>query len=280
MIILRKNTDLINYLSTQTIAGKNWGFVPTMGALHQGHLSLISKANKVNDFVVCSIFINPTQFNDPKDFEKYPVTIEQDIFLLEKAGCDLLFLPNVGEMYPEGQQAPMHFELGTLETVLDGKYRPGHFQGVCQVVYRLLNIVQPACLYLGQKDYQQCLVLKKMAGLYFPTVQIIICATERETSGLAMSSRNTRLTEQQKQQAVKIYTQLKQLCNTITPGNIVALKQQAVQKLTTDGFSVDYVEMANLQSLELLDEWDGKKDLVILIAAFLGEVRLIDNLIK
>ena len=279
MIILKKALDITNFLSATKANNAIIGFVPTMGALHNGHISLITKAKADTDFVVCSIFVNPTQFNDSNDFEKYPITIEQDIYLLEKAGCSVLFLPSVDEMYPNGLKIAHQFELGFLETILEGKYRPGHFQGVCQVVYRLLEIVLPHKLYLGQKDFQQCMVLKKMAAAGYPLLEIIICPTQREADGLAMSSRNVRLNSTERKQAVKIWSTLEFVKDNIKPGNINGLKQSAIQYLTTEGFKVDYVEIANINTLDPLDAWDGKEGYVILIAAFLNEVRLIDNLI-
>ena len=279
MIIFKKVDDVINFLSQTKAKGVTTGFVPTMGALHSGHISLITKAKNENALVICSIFVNPTQFNDPKDFEKYPVTIEQDIYLLEKAGCSVLFLPSVSEMYPNGFTNLPHFELGFIETILDGKYRPGHFQGVCQVVHRLLEIVLPDKLYLGQKDFQQYLVLKKMTLISFPSIQIIICSTQRETDGLAMSSRNMRLTQQDRTVATAIYASLQMVKNNIKPGNMDNLKKTTIQYLTTKGFKVDYIEICGADTLETVDNWDGKKKIIVLAAAFVNEVRLIDNLL-
>lgn len=279
MIILKKAIDIITFLSAGKASNVTTGFVPTMGALHKGHISLITKAKTENDFVIASIFINPAQFNDPKDFEKYPVTIEQDIYELEKAGCTVLFLPSVHEMYPDGFNNRSHFELGYIETILDGKYRPGHFQGVCQVVHRLLQMVLPNKLYLGQKDFQQCLVLKKMINTYYPSVQIEICPTLRNLDGLAMSSRNARLNKQERLLAVEIYATLQQIKNNSKFGNITKLKKTAIQYLTTKGFKVDYVEIANANSLKPVDNWNGIEKIVVLIAAFLNEIRLIDNMI-
>ena len=279
MIILKKAIDIINFLSAAKASDVTTGFVPTMGALHKGHISLITKAKTKNDFVIASIFINPAQFNDPKDFEKYPVTLEQDIYQLEKAGCTVLFLPTVDEVYPDGLNNLPHFELGYMETILDGKYRPGHFQGVCQLVHRLLQMVLPDKLYLGQKDFQQCLVLKKMMNTYYPSVQIEICPTLRESDGLAMSSRNMRLSTQERLLAVEIYATLQQISNNSKCGNTSMLKKTATQYLTAKGFKVDYVELANANSLKPVNNWDGKEKIVALIAAFLNEIRLIDNMI-
>ena len=279
MMIFKHIRDIQPYLQTRQNNGLTTGFVPTMGALHNGHISLVTKAKKEADVVISSIFINPTQFNDPKDFDKYPVTLDKDIYVLEKAGCDVLFLPAVAEMYPEGLQSPKKYELGYLETVLDGAFRPGHFQGVCQVVEKLVRILQPNKLFLGQKDYQQCMVIKKLVGLLGVNTTIIIAPTQRELDGLAMSSRNTRLTEADRARAPLIYKTLQMIKQEIKPGDISELKTKAITILTAESFKVDYIEIAAADNLQLLDHWDGVTPLVALAAAFIGEVRLIDNLL-
>jgi pantoate--beta-alanine ligase len=279
MIILKKVSDIQKLLGNASEKHRLTGFVPTMGALHEGHISLIKAAKKETGVVICSIFVNPTQFNDSKDFEKYPVTIDADIYLLEKAGCDVLFLPTVTEIYPNGLQTNTYFDLGFIETVLEGEFRPGHFQGVCQVVYRLLEIVMPGKLFLGQKDFQQCMVIKKMAATSFPSLDIIICPTQRETSGLAMSSRNKRLNDNEKQQATAIFETMQFVQSHIQTGDIKQLQQNAVQQLTAKGFKVDYVAIADAATLQLKENWDGQEKVVVLIAAFLNEVRLIDNMV-
>lgn len=281
MILFKRVSELRNYLNKLRKSGKKAGFTPTMGALHDGHISLLNASKKENDVSVVSIFVNPTQFNDPKDFAKYPITIEKDISLLEAAGCDILFLPSVEEIYPAGQMLKKKYELGYLEDLLEGKFRPGHFQGVCQVVHRLLEIVLPDNLYMGQKDYQQCMVVKKLLELtgLEKTITLKISPTLREQSGLAMSSRNVRLSESERAGAVAIFKALDLIRTTIAPGNTEELKQQAVNGLTNQGFRVDYVEIADAGTLEPVTSWDGKTKLVALIAAFLGEVRLIDNLL-
>lgn len=279
MILFKKATDITNYLFKVKQQGNNVGFIPTMGALHPGHISLLNESKKRGSVSVCSIFVNPAQFNDPKDFDNYPSTIEKDIDMLEKAGCDVLFLPSVSEIYPDGTKNAEHYHLGYLETVLEGKYRPGHFQGVCLVVHRLLNIVQPDELYLGQKDYQQCMVIKKLIELKHIKTNLNICPTLRETDGLAMSSRNLRLPASDKSQALKIFNALSFLKNNIKPGDLKSIKQTAARDLTDAGFKVDYIEIANAANLEIIEHWDGHTKTVALAAAFLGSVRLIDNLV-
>jgi len=249
MIIFKLPEDLHPYLSQKKNEKIATGFVPTMGALHPGHIGLIKNARLENDLVVCSIFVNPTQFNDPKDFEKYPATIENDIFSLEKAGCDVLFLPTVNTIYPFGVNRSMTYQLGYLETILEGKFRPGHFQGVCQVVHRLLEIVIPDRLYLGQKDFQQCMVLKKMIADYHINTETVICATKREADGLAMSSRNIRLNENERATAPVIYEALLFIEDTLKKGNIDELKETVKVMLAIKGFNVDYVEIASADNL-------------------------------
>jgi pantoate--beta-alanine ligase len=279
MVIFKHIDDIHNYLSFQQEAGKVTAFVPTMGALHAGHISLVKSAFNQSDVVVSSIFVNPTQFNDPKDFEKYPITIEKDIDMLEAAGCNVLFMPSVKEMYPEGLDNGKQYSLGFLETVLDGAYRPGHFQGVCRVVEKLLRIVHPDKMLLGQKDYQQCMVLTKLVELENIPTKIIICPTQREADGLAMSSRNVRLTVENRNKAPLIYKSLQLIQYNIKPGDITGVINDAIEMLTSQGFKPDYVAVANAHTLELVDDWNGKDALVALVAAFIGEVRLIDNLV-
>ncbi len=279
MILFKNITELSAYIAETKKNGNTIGFVPTMGALHSGHISLINNSKQSNSITVCSIFVNPTQFNQAKDFEKYPITIEKDIDLLEKNGCDVLFLPSAQEIYPDGTKNLRHYDLGYLETVLEGKYRPGHFQGVCQVVHRLLNIVQPHNLYLGQKDYQQCMVIKKLIELAHLKINVIICTTLRENDGLAMSSRNMRLNNLERKIAVKVAETLFFIKKEIRPGHLGDLKERAKQYLSAENFKVDYVEIAHADDLAIVENWDGKQKLVALAAAYLNEVRLIDNML-
>lgn len=280
MILFKKAESLHKWLENQREKTNSIGFVPTMGALHQGHISLIEISVKANPITVASIFVNPTQFNDPKDFDKYPVTLEKDIQMLEEAGTDALFLPSVSEMYPDGLQAKQVYELGFLETVLDGKFRPGHFQGVCMVVERLLEIMQPNQLYLGQKDYQQCMVITKLVELMgrHHSIHINVCPTLREPDGLAMSSRNMRLNKQERETAITIYDSLSHIKNNLSVGNTEILRQQAVSMLEQAGFKIDYIAITDAATLLPVTDWDGKQKLVLLAAAFLNEIRLIDNM--
>lgn len=277
-MIIVKNIGLLHeHLAQLRKQNSSIGFVPTMGALHAGHLSLIAECQRHCDATVASIFVNPTQFNNPQDFEKYPNTLAKDIALLEQAGCSILFVPTVDEMYPAGEQM-QHYQLGYLETILEGKYRPGHFQGVCQIVDKLLQAVQPQVLFLGQKDYQQCMVIAAMIKLRAHATQLKICPTVREEDGLAMSSRNMRLNENERKQALVIIRALCTIKEKIKPGDVTALSETARQYLLANGFEVDYVAIADAQSLDVLQHWDGQSPIVALAAAFVNDVRLIDNL--
>ena len=279
MIIYKKVIDISLFLENCRKLNAQIGFVPTMGALHNGHISLLEMSKKQNQLTVCSIFVNPTQFNDKADFEKYPTTIEADIAALESVGCDVLFLPSVEEIYPD-KNSLAHYSLGSLETVLEGKYRPGHFQGVCQVVDRLLSIIRPSTIYLGQKDYQQCMVLQKLIQLKNYNTQLIVCPTLRENSGLAMSSRNMRLSDSGKVAAIAIYNSLLFIKENIARLPLIDLKNQVETALLQQGFSaVDYVEICDAASLETITDYTPTTSTVVLVAAFIEGVRLIDNMV-
>ncbi|MBI2283572.1 MAG: pantoate--beta-alanine ligase [Bacteroidetes bacterium] len=279
MILIKTAADLSSLLASQRASGARIGFVPTMGALHPGHLKLVGHSKKNSDATVVSIFVNPTQFNDPNDYTRYPITLEKDIYLLEQAGCDILFLPAIEEIYPEGTSLEEPYALGYLENLLEGKYRPGHFQGVCQVVHRLLELVQPSLLFMGQKDYQQCMVVQQLIRLKQLPVALRIIPTLRETSGLALSSRNLRLSGKDKEAATAIYRSLQMIRNELRPGNLEPLITRAVAEIRAAGFEqIDYVSIASAQDLSEVAEWDGHSPLVALVAAFISGVRLIDNL--
>jgi pantoate--beta-alanine ligase len=278
MILFKKAAALTTHLQQCRTSGASIGFVPTMGALHQGHISLIMASAAANPVTVVSIFVNPAQFNDPKDFEKYPVTLEKDLELLAQAGASIVFLPSVAEIYPDGLSSPVHYDLGRLEQLLEGKYRPGHFQGVCRVMDRLLRIVGPAHLYMGQKDYQQCMVVERLIKLLNLPVQLHTCPTLREADGLAMSSRNTRLDERGRQKATGISAVLRFIQRSIAPGATQPLVETSIEMLEANDFRVDYVSIADAQTLEPVQQWNGRQPLVALVAAFQREVRLIDNM--
>jgi pantoate--beta-alanine ligase len=280
MILFKHSKDLRAYFNNAKNKNLSKGFVPTMGALHKGHLSLIAESKKITDITVCSIFVNPVQFNNRDDFNKYPLTIEKDILLLEESGCDILFMPSENEVYPNDASKNKHFDLGYLEKVLEGKFRPGHFQGVCLVVERLLNIVDPTHLFLGQKDYQQYLIIKKLIGMMDKKIKVTLCPILREPNGLAMSSRNLRLNEEEKKTASQLYKSLNHIKKNLTATNFLQLKNEAIIKLEKKRFKVDYLELAESKNLKIVNNDDKKtKGLIILMAVFLNDVRLIDNVL-
>lgn len=276
MIIFKQSAHLTGYIGQQRNSGRQTGFVPTMGALHRGHLELVRESRQRDQLTVCSIFVNPTQFNNPDDFTHYPITIEKDIEQLLAAGCDALFLPPVKEVYPPGH-IKKHYELGRLESLLEGLHRPGHFQGVCEVVDRLLDIVQPDRLYLGQKDFQQCMVLRKLLRITGRETEVRIVPTVRESDGLAMSSRNLRLDKEQREKAPLLYKALRHIADNYRSLPLGQLRSEAVKMLEDEGFAVDYVEITDADSLESLDAPSGK--MVALVAASTGSIRLIDNIL-
>lgn len=289
MIVFKRAADLFQWLEMGRKKGQQIGFVPTMGALHAGHISLIDISKKATSITVCSIFVNPTQFNDPKDFQKYPITLEKDIEMLEAAGADALFLPEVQEVYPGGTGDLEHYALGRLEGLLEGKFRPGHFQGVCQVMRRLLDLVRPDQLFMGQKDYQQCMVVARLLEIMGLKTRLVPCPIIREADGLAMSSRNQRLTASERAQAPVIYEALRDLRDGWRQGVEAGdLTEAATRFLAEKGLRPDYISIADRVSLEPLpgDRTAGKPpktqdngSAVVLAAAFLGEIRLIDNML-
>jgi pantoate--beta-alanine ligase len=280
MIIFKKAKDLRKHLDICREKNQDIGFVPTMGALHEGHISLLKVSTRENSVTICSIFVNPAQFNDPKDFQKYPSTLTQDIYKLESNGCDILFLPAANEIYPEGTQVRKHYELGYLETMLEGEFRPGHFQGVCMAVEKLLSIVLPDKLYLGQKDYQQCMIIGKLIELMGleKSIQLRLCSIVRENDGLAMSSRNMRLNAEQRAKAPSLYKTLIFLKENLNKGSLADLKKEAVHLLEVKGIKIDYVEIADAKTLKPINEWDSRTNIIGLIAAYIDDVRLIDNI--
>jgi pantoate--beta-alanine ligase len=252
------------------------GFVPTMGALHEGHISLIKAAKLQSKLLVCSIFVNPIQFNDTSDFEKYPISTEQDLKMLQEAGCDAVFLPSVQEMYPQNTIVKMSF--GTMETTMEGEKRIGHFSGVGVVVAKLFNIIQPQKAFFGEKDWQQLAIIRQMVyDLSFP-IEIIACPTVREADGLAMSSRNRRLSSTQRQEATCLYQSL-QIGAKVLQEKDVKEAQQAMQDfLATKKVQLDYIAFADAANMQLIATKQNTPQIVICIAAYLGEIRLIDNL--
>lgn len=247
-----------------------------MGALHEGHISLIEQAQQGNDVIVCSIFVNPTQFNDPKDLEKYPRTIEADIAMLEQVNCNVLFNPPVSEIYDDNEQ--WHLEIGPMEQLLEGKSRPGHYQGVTQVVSKLFNIVNPDTAYFGQKDYQQFSIISKMVELLKMPVSLVMCPIKREVDGLAMSSRNIHLTATDRQHALVLSKTLNWVKENFDISKMQQLQHEAESMISaTEGVELDYFEIADGKTL--LPANSGSPIIVALVAAKVGKTRLIDNVI-
>jgi len=256
--------------------GLKIGFVPTMGALHNGHLSLIHIARQQCDVVVCSIFVNPTQFNDPRDLEKYPRPIAADIQKLEQVNCDILFEPAVTEMYADNEH--WHLPIGELEHLLEGASRPGHYQGVTQVVNKLFNIVKPDVAFFGQKDYQQFLVINKMIELLQLPVKLVMCPIERETDGLAMSSRNVHLSAADRKHALILSKTLNSIKQKFDPNRIAELKHEAEEAIATEtGVELSYFEIVDAETLH--PATINTPHIVALVAAKVGDTRLIDNVV-
>ncbi len=257
--------------------GKTIGLVPTMGALHAGHASLVKRAVAENDIVVVSDFVNPTQFNDKNDLVKYPRTLDADCELLEACGVTFVFAPSVEEIYPEPDTRS--FSYAPLDTVMEGKYRPGHFNGVCQIVSKLFLIVEPTRAYFGEKDFQQLAIIREMVRKYPFHLQIVGCPIVREADGLALSSRNARLTAEQRQQALQISKTLiasVEYAKTHTLAETKSFVEDGIAK--ADGLQLEYFEVVDGTTLQEVKEWNDSEYIVGCITVFCGEVRLIDNI--
>lgn len=265
--------ELQNYRSSGSV-----GLVPTMGALHQGHLSLVNKAVAENQAVAVSIFVNPTQFNDPNDLERYPRNLEADLALLKPTGCQLVFAPEPKEIYPEPDTRK--FSFGHLEEVMEGKHRPGHFNGVAQVVSKLFEIVKPDKAYFGWKDFQQLVIIKNMVKQLGLPVEVVPCPIVREKSGLAMSSRNTLLSEEERKNAALISQILSEAKKHNEEKSVNELKKWVTEKINQNPWlTVEYFEIVDDENLQSVNNWDEKSTKVGCIAVFCEKVRLIDNIV-
>ena len=268
--------DIQRFVEEKRNEGLKIGFVPTMGALHEGHLSLINRAKKENDIVVCSVFVNPIQFNNQTDLEKYPRTPERDIEKLEQAGCDAVFMPTAEEMYPN--KVEDHYDFGDLERVMEGACRPGHFNGVAIVVRKLFEIVTPNRAYFGEKDFQQLAIINKMVKDLNMNLEIVPCPIVRENDGLAMSSRNVRLNEAERAIAPKIFATLNDAISKKDSMSPAEMKSYALAKYAEiKEFDVEYVEITDEINLKSLENWNECEHARIFVALQLGPVRLIDN---
>jgi pantoate--beta-alanine ligase len=278
MKIFKQKNELKTYLQDLKARKNTIGFVPTMGALHKGHLSLISQAKKINDIIVVSIFVNPTQFDNTEDLKKYPKTFENDAKLLESVSCDVLFYPSVEEIYDKNIVADT-FDFDGLEYQMEGKFRNGHFNGVGTIVKTLFEIVAPHRAYFGQKDFQQLQIIKKMVKKHRINIKIKGCAIFREDDGLAMSSRNIRLTEKQREAAPFIYQTLKQARKKFgleNAGTVTAWVENQFKNHPL--FKLEYFAIADEKTLETIKHKESGKKYRAFIAIFAGDVRLIDNI--
>jgi pantoate--beta-alanine ligase len=276
MEVFAKISDVNKALSDHRSKGQFIGFIPTMGALHQGHISLVDKAVIQNNIVVASIFVNPTQFNDKSDLKNYPRTPDIDIKLLEKAGVHYIFMPTEQEIYPEPDTRI--FDFGLLDTVMEGEHRPGHFNGVAQVVSKLFDIVQPNRAYFGQKDFQQLAIIRQLVKLLKLNLEIVSCPIIRESDGLAMSSRNLLLDPSVRKSAPQIYKTLSDARNKVNELSVKDLIYWVVANINKDpNLVVEYFSLANSETLKPISNWDDSDSIIGCIAVKAGKVRLIDN---
>jgi len=280
MMTVTDNNELAEKINVARSEGRIIAFVPTMGALHQGHLSLVKMAQERGAFVVCSIFVNPTQFNNPEDLAKYPRTIEEDTRLLQEVGIDVLYAPTIDAIYPSDLEFPV-IDLGGLDKYMEGAFRPGHFQGVAKVVWRLLQLVKPDLLIMGQKDYQQYAIIQHMVRTLNLAVEMVMAPTMRAANGLALSSRNQRLTIQQREQAGVIYQVLDTIREEVlsTRSFNAGEVDFAREALNNQGIKLEYLVLADGDTLVPITRLKDHRSAVLCIAAHYGSVRLIDNVI-
>jgi len=280
MQIITTKQELLDIVSAAKSEGKTTGFVPTMGALHNGHLTLVKRCVSENDLCFVSVFVNPTQFNDKNDLVNYPRTLEADARLLASVGCQFIFAPSAEEMYDADEMVkPFEFDFGGLDQVMEGKFRPGHFNGVVQVVSKLFKLVQPTRAYFGEKDFQQLAIIRRMVRVMNFPVEIVGCSIVREESGLALSSRNALLTPEQRQLAVHISEVLKESCQFVTETSVTELHDALVAAINVrDGLEVEYFDIVDGKTLQSIEKWDESNDIVGCITVYCGKVRLIDNI--
>lgn len=277
MKIYKKTADLQKELQLLKKEGKTIGLVPTMGALHSGHLSLVNKCVAENDICVVSVFVNPTQFNNQNDLEKYPRTLDNDVKLLESVNCSIVFAPTVDQIYPEPDTRV--FDFGQLDKVMEGKFRPGHFNGVAQVVSRLFDIAKPNRAYFGEKDFQQLAIIREMVKKYSIPVEIVGCPIVREADGMALSSRNMRLSANERGKAVLISQTLLKSCNFVPEKSVSELKQWVIDQINSEPIlEVEYFDIVDGNTMQSINSWDDTDYPVGCITVYCGEeVRLIDN---
>lgn len=280
MIIIRTIAELETYVAREKANGRSIGLVPTMGALHAGHISLVERAVKENSSVIVSVFVNPTQFNNPSDLATYPRQEESDFRLLARAGVAVAFAPSVDEIYPDGVVSDRQFELGTAAEVMEGKYRPGHFQGVAQIVSRLFLLCRPDRAYFGEKDFQQIAVIRNMVKSENIDVDIVACPIKRADDGLALSSRNALLSDEQRAIAPEIHKTLAESVEYSRSHDVRSTHDSVVEHLDAMPFlRVEYFEIVDARTLLPVEEWDESPEIVGCITVYCGEVRLIDNIL-
>lgn len=278
MQVLNTRNELVSLIENLKQKGNKIGFVPTMGALHEGHLSLVKESKNNNDITVVSIFVNPTQFNDPDDLKRYPRTLNKDVELLETVGCDIVFAPSVEEVYPVPDTRK--FDFGYLESVMEGAKRPGHFNGVGQVVSRLFDLVKPDKAYFGMKDFQQVAIIKNMVKQLNYNIKIVPCPIIREENGLARSSRNALLDEDHKKNAPHIYATLKKARTFVPQMNVKELKLWIANEINENPFlETEYVEIVDDTTLKVTEHWSEPGTKVACVAVYAGKIRLIDNIV-
>lgn len=280
MNLFTEKQALRQYVEGLKKEGKTIGFVPTMGALHEGHLQLVRRAVSENDVCIVSVFVNPTQFNDKGDLERYPRNIKADAALLERTGCAAAFAPSPEEMYStEEMNRTFEFDFGGLDTVMEGKYRPGHFNGVVQVVSKLFSLVTPDRAYFGEKDFQQLAIIRRMVRLMGFGIEIVGCPIVREESGLALSSRNALLTPEQKKLAVNISAVLKESTQFALETSVRELHDAVIAAINRhDGLQVEYFSIVDGDTLQEINRWDESDYVVGCITVYCGKIRLIDNI--
>ena len=279
MQIFRRVSDLETFVATTLGQGKTIGFVPTMGALHEGHLSLVKRAVEENDVALVSVFVNPTQFNNPDDLATYPRNEEEDFRLLAGEGTTAVFAPSVAEMYPDGTESDHEFKLGSAAEVMEGKFRPGHFQGVAQVVSRLFRLCRPTRAYFGEKDFQQIAVIRNMVETEHIDVEIIPVPIKRAEDGLALSSRNALLTEEQRKVAPGIHEALAYSVEYSKDHSVQATHDTVVERIDAiPHMNVEYFEIVDGRTLLPIEEWSESPEIVGCITVYCGNVRLIDNI--
>lgn len=277
MILIKSSDDLFSQIEKQKKSGKKIGFVPTMGALHKGHISLVEKSAEENDFTIVSIFVNPTQFNNADDLEKYPRTEDADEELLKFSGCDAVFIPSVPDIYPSGQRSDS-FSFDGLENQMEGKFRPGHFDGVATVIKRFFEIIKPDKAYFGEKDFQQLRIVQELVKKTNLPVEIIPVPIMREDDGLAMSSRNKRLTEEMRNESPKIYQILSEAKEYLQSHTVEQTKDFVKQKFSQTKLELEYFEIADEQTLQTVSSKNDHVKIRAFVAVFAGEIRLIDNI--